>query len=177
VQRTSHAGGLGALPTRDRSAGEFHGRGCRPILARVDEPTIFTQAGGPGHCSTSTYSGSRPADRPDPRGFRLAQVEGREDARHHRRLGLPDPGGTRSGGQADEAKYGFKVDDTEGVSVTQSNISAEISNLVSHHPEGISLDLTLTQNATAATELAQAGFKGPIIAEDGAGNGTLRCGS
>jgi branched-chain amino acid transport system substrate-binding protein len=37
----------------------------------------------------------------------------------------------------------------------------------------LAFNVTLTQNATAATLAQQGGFSGPIIAEDGAGNGSL----
>jgi branched-chain amino acid transport system substrate-binding protein len=55
----------------------------------------------------------------------------------------------------------------------QSNIASEVSTLLSYHPDAIALDVVLTQNSTAATLLKQGGFSGPVIAEDGAGNGSL----
>jgi branched-chain amino acid transport system substrate-binding protein len=135
-----------------------------PILARVDEPTIFTQAGGPGTLLNKYIFRLTPLQTD-----RIPEAFAWLKSKDVKTLGIIDDSDfPTQAALAQEAQA-----DTEGVSVTQSNISAEISNLVSHHPEGISLDLTLTQNATAATELAQAGFKGPIIAEDGAGNGTL----
>src|SRR6185437_12784706 len=75
--------------------------------------------------------------------------------------------------QADGPKYGFKVTNMTAVLATQSDISSAVTKVLSSHPDAIDLDLAGTQNATAATEIKQGGFTGPIICEDGCGAGSL----
>ncbi len=145
-----------------------------PILARVNEPTIFTQAGGPGTLLNKYIFRLTPlqSDR-IPLAFQWLKSKDVKTVAVLDDSDFPTEAALASETAADGGKYGYKVVDTEGVTTSQSNISSEVSNLLSHHPQAVALDVVLTQNATAATELAQGGFHGPIIAEDGAGNGTL----
>jgi branched-chain amino acid transport system substrate-binding protein len=145
-----------------------------PILARANQPTIFTQAGGPGTLLTKYMFRLTPlqTDR-IPTAFqwlrskKVKKVAILEDSNFPTEVTLGQETTT------DASKYGFKVVGTSSVLAAQSNIASEVSTLLSYHPDAIALDVVLTQNSTAATLLKQGGFTGPIIAEDGAGNGSL----
>jgi branched-chain amino acid transport system substrate-binding protein len=145
-----------------------------PILARANQPTIFTQAGGPGTLLTKYMFRLTPlqTDR-IPTAFqwlrskKVKTVAILEDSNFPTEVTLGQETTT------DASKYGFKVVGTSSVLAAQSNIASEVSTLLSYHPDAIALDVVLTQNSTAATLLKQGGFSGPVIAEDGAGNGSL----
>jgi branched-chain amino acid transport system substrate-binding protein len=145
-----------------------------PILSRASVPTVFTQAGGPGTLLNKYMFRLTPlqTDR-IPLAFKWLQAEGVKTIAVLDDSDFPTEVSLAQETAADGPKYGFKVVGTASALAAQSNISAEISKLLSYHPQAIALDVVLTQNATAASELKQGGFTGKIIAEDGAGNGTL----
>jgi branched-chain amino acid transport system substrate-binding protein len=146
-----------------------------PILSRSNQVTIFTQAGSNGVLvGPSIY-------RMTPLQTTLFPLEMKwlQNQNHPKTIAaLTDSDFPTQVAEQDELQkiagnYGMTVSGTEEVLATQSNISSSVSKLVGEHPDAIALFVTLGQNATAATDLAQDGFKGPIIAEEGAGNGAL----
>jgi branched-chain amino acid transport system substrate-binding protein len=145
-----------------------------PILSRAGEPTIFTQAGGPGTVISKWMFRLTPlqTDR-IPLAFKWLQSQGVKTVAVLQDSDFPTEVSLAQETAADGAKYGLKVVGTASVLAAQSNISSEVSKLLSYHAQAVALFVVLTQNATAATQLKQGGFTGKIIAEDGAGNGTL----
>jgi branched-chain amino acid transport system substrate-binding protein len=145
-----------------------------PILSRASEPTIFTQAGGPGTLISKYMFRLTPlqTDR-IPLAFKWLQSQGIKTVAVLEDSDFPTEVSLAQETAADGPQYGFKVVGTASVLAAQSNISAEVSKLLSYHAQAVALYVVLTQNATAATELKQGGFTGKMIAEDGAGNGTL----
>lgn len=145
-----------------------------PIFSRAKEPIVFTQAGGPGTV-ISKYT------------FRMTPLQTTRihytfkwlKSKRVKTVGVlynttfPTEAALYKETAATGPKYGFKVVSGVGVQVTQSNISAQVTQLLASHPQAVCLDVVLTANATAATLLKQAGFTGPVCAEDGAGGGSL----
>ena len=145
-----------------------------PILARVNQPTIFTQAGGPGtvvnqyiYRMTTLQTDRYPLALQWLKSKGVKTVAALQDSNFPTEVTLTDEL------KAKAATYGINVVGTVSVLAAQSNISAEMSKLLSYHADALALNVVLTQNATAATLAQQGGFKGPVIAEDGAGNGSL----
>ena len=145
-----------------------------PVLARADVPTIFTQAGGPGTLLNKYIFRLTPlqTDR-IPAAFAWLKSQKVKTVAVLQDSDFPTEVSLAQETAADGPKYGFKVTATDSILAAQSNISAEVSKLASAGTDAVALDVLLTQNATAATELRQAGYKGDIIAEDGAGGGSL----
>jgi branched-chain amino acid transport system substrate-binding protein len=145
-----------------------------PILARANQPTLFTQAGGPGTVvnqyifrMTTLQSDRYPLALQWLKSKGVKTVAAIQDSNFPTQVVLTDEL------KAKAADYGLTVVGVVSALAAQSNISAEMSKLLSYHPDALALNVTLTQNATAATLAQQGGFTGPIIAEDGAGNGSL----
>ena len=145
-----------------------------PVLARAGIPTIFTQAGGPGTLLNKDIFRLTPlqTDR-IPAAFGWLKSQKVKTVAVLQDSDFPTEVSLAKETAADGPKYGYKVIATDSVLAAQSNISAEVSKLASAGADAVALDVLLTQNATAATELKQAGYKGDIIAEDGAGGGSL----
>jgi branched-chain amino acid transport system substrate-binding protein len=145
-----------------------------PILARVDQPTIFTQAGGPGTLLNKYMFRLTPLQTARiPAAFGWLEAQKVKTVAVLQDSDFPTEVSLAQETKSDGPKYGFKVIATDSVLSAQSDISAEVSKLISSGAKAIALDVLVTQNATAATEIRQGGFKGPIIAEDGAGGGAL----
>lgn len=146
-----------------------------PIFARSNQVTIFTQAGSDGVLvGPSIY-------RMTPLQTTLFPLEMKwlQNKAHPKTIAaltdsdFPTQVAEQTELQKTASQYGMTDIGNQGVLVTQSDLSSAVSKLVGEHPDAIALFVTLGQNATAATDLAQDGFKGPIIAEEGAGNGAL----
>jgi branched-chain amino acid transport system substrate-binding protein len=145
-----------------------------PVLARAGIPTLFPQAGGPGTLLNKDIFRLTPlqTDR-IPAAFGWLKSQKVKTVAVLQDSDFPTEVSLAKETAADGPKYGYKVIATDSVLAAQSNISAEVSKLASAGADAVALDVLLTQNATAATELKQAGYKGDIIAEDGAGGGSL----
>jgi branched-chain amino acid transport system substrate-binding protein len=146
-----------------------------PIFARAGQPTIFTQAGGPGTVLNKDIFRLTPlqTDR-IPAAFGWLESQKVKTVAVLQDSDFPTEVALANETKADGPKYGFKVTATDSILAAQSDIASEVSKLVSSGAQAVALDVLVTQNATAATELRQGGFKGQIIAEDGAGGGALK---
>lgn len=146
-----------------------------PILARSNKVTIFTQAGSNGVLvGPSIYRMTPLQTTLFP--LEMKWLQGQGGPKTIAALtdsDFPTQVAEQTELQKIAGNYGLSVSGTSEVLATQTNISSSVSKLVGQHPSAIALFVTLGQNATAATELAQNGYKGPIIAEEGAGNGAL----
>jgi branched-chain amino acid transport system substrate-binding protein len=145
-----------------------------PILARASQPTIFTQAGGPGTIVNQYIYRMTPlqTDR-YPKALAWLKSKGVKTIAAIQDSNFPTEVDLTDLLKAQAASYGLTVVGVVSVLAAQSNISAEMSKLLSYHADALAVNVVLTQNATAATLAQQGGFNGPIIAEDGAGNGSL----
>jgi branched-chain amino acid transport system substrate-binding protein len=145
-----------------------------PIMAKADQPTIFTQAGSAGvlvspyiyrmttlqvslYTLTMKWLGAQ-------RVKTVAVIQASD---------IPTEVRLTDELKADGPRYGFKVVAVESVLATQSNIASAMSSVLAAHAQALALNVVTTQNATAATLAQQGSFKGPIIAEESAANGDL----
>jgi len=145
-----------------------------PILSRANEPTVFTQAGGTGTLISKYMFRLTPLQATRiPKAYQWLQSKGVKTVGVLYDSTVPTLVTLYKETQKDGPKYGFKVTSAVGIAAKQSDISSSITKLLSSHPKAIALLVSGTANGTAAAELKQAGFSGPIMAEDGAGGGTL----
>jgi branched-chain amino acid transport system substrate-binding protein len=75
--------------------------------------------------------------------------------------------------QKDASAYGYAVKSTTAVSVTTTDFSAPVASALKPNPDVVAVFVQAAANATAVSQLRQAGFKGTILAQLGAGGGTL----
>jgi branched-chain amino acid transport system substrate-binding protein len=145
-----------------------------PIVARANQPTIFTQAGSSGVLVNKYIFRMTPLQTTQfP--LTLAWLKGKKV---HTISVLYDSDFPTQAQMAQELatlgpKYGIKVVGQQSVLTSQSNISSAVSKLAANHAQAVALLVLLSQNSTAVTDLSQSGFKGPIVAEEGAANGGL----
>ena len=145
-----------------------------PIVARAQQPTIYTQAGSSGVVLSKYIFRMTPLQTTQfP--LTLAWLKAKKV---HTISVLYDSDFPTQAQMAQELaklgpKYGVKVVGTQSVLTSQSNISSAVSNLAADHAQAVALLVLLSQNSTAVTDLTQSGFKGPIVAEEGAANGGL----
>lgn len=145
-----------------------------PILSRAGVPTVFTQAGGPGTLISKWMFRMTPLQTTRIKyAFKWLKSKKVKTVAVLYDTTFPTEAALYNETVSTGPKYGFKVVGSSAVKVTQSDISSAVTQLLSYHATAIALDVVLTANATAATELKQGGFSGPIIAEDGAGGGSL----
>ncbi|MBY6412597.1 ABC transporter substrate-binding protein [Rhodococcus sp. BP-252] len=76
---------------------------------------------------------------------------------------IPDMGG----------RYGFTVASTSAVQNTTQDFTAPIAKLLADDPDGIAIMMNGAQNATAVSQLRQAGFDGTLVTHTGSGAGNL----
>lgn len=145
-----------------------------PIMAKADQPTVFTQAGSDGvlvspyiYRMTTLQASLYPLTMKWLGAQRVKTVAVIQDSDIPTEVRLTDEL------KADGPRYGFKVVDVESVLATQSNIASAMSSVLAAHTEALALNVVTTQNATAATLAQQGSFKGPIIAEESAANAEL----
>jgi branched-chain amino acid transport system substrate-binding protein len=145
-----------------------------PIMAKAKQPSIFTQAGSDGvlvspyiYRLTTLQTSLYPLTMKWLGAQKVKTVGVIEDSDFPTEVQLTQEL------QADGAKYGYKVIAVKSVLAAQSNIASAMSSLLAAHAQALALNVVTTQNATAATEAQQGGFKGPIIAEESAANGEL----
>jgi len=145
-----------------------------PIMAKANQPTIFTQAGSPG-VLVSPYM------------YRLTTLQttlypltmkwlGTKDVKTVAVIqdsDFPTEVQLTNELKADGPKYGYKVIAVKSVLATQANIASAMSAVLAAHAQALAFNVVTTQNATAATEAQQGNFKGPIIAEESAANGSM----
>jgi len=145
-----------------------------PIMAKADQPTIFTQAGSDGvlvspyiYRMTTLQTSLYPLTMKWLGAQKVKTVAVIQDSDFPTEVQLTDEL------KSDGPTYGFKVVAVESVLATQSNIASAMSSVLAAHAQALALNVVTTQNATAATLAQQGGFKGPIIAEESAANGEL----
>jgi branched-chain amino acid transport system substrate-binding protein len=145
-----------------------------PILAKANQPTVFTQAGSDGTLVSSDMfrMTTLQTDR-YPLALKWLQSKGVKTIAVLQDSDFPTEVQLTQVLQSQAHKYGLSVVGVVSALAKQSNLSAEVSKLLSYNAQALALNVVLTQNATAATLAQQGHFTGPIIAEDGAGNGSL----
>jgi branched-chain amino acid transport system substrate-binding protein len=74
---------------------------------------------------------------------------------------------------ANASTYGYSVTDSVAVTSTTQDFSAPITSILKSKPQVVGLFVIGAANATAVTQLRQAGFTGTILAQIGAGSGEL----
>jgi branched-chain amino acid transport system substrate-binding protein len=145
-----------------------------PIFARSHQPAVFTQAGGGG-----VLIGPSIFRMTNQQATRLPLTLDWLHSRGARKVAvLQDSDNATLSGltqvvEADASGLHMQVVGVVSVLLTQSDISAAITKLLSYHPDAIQLNVQPTQNPTAVAEIRRAGFSGPIGAQDGAGGGVL----
>jgi branched-chain amino acid transport system substrate-binding protein len=72
-----------------------------------------------------------------------------------------------------EQKYGIRVVASKEVQSNTQDFTASISSLLAEKPGAVAVYLLGAQHGTFLKQLRQAGFTGPVIAANGAGNGNL----
>ena len=145
-----------------------------PIMAKANQPTIFTQAGSDGvlvspyiYRLTTLQTSLYPLTMKWLGAQKVKTVAVIQDSDFPTEVQLTNEL------KADGAQYGYKVVAVESVLASQSNIASAMSAVLAAHAQAIALNVVTTQNATAATLAQQGSFKGPIIAEESAANGEL----
>jgi branched-chain amino acid transport system substrate-binding protein len=145
-----------------------------PIMAKADQPTVFTQAGSDGvlvspyiYRLTTLQTSLYPLTMKWLGAQKVKTVAVIQDSDFPTEVQLTDEL------KADGPTYGYKVVAVDSVLASQSNIASAMSSVLAAHAQAIALNVVTTQNATAATLAQQGGFKGPIIAEESAANGEL----
>ena len=145
-----------------------------PILSRASIPTVFTQAGGPGTLISKYMFRMTPLQTTRiHQGYKWVQSKKVKTMAVLYDSTFPTEVTLYKETVNDGPHYGFKVVGSVGVQAAQSNISSAITRLLSYHAQSLAIFVVLTQNGTAATGIKQGGFSGPILAEDGAGGGSL----
>jgi branched-chain amino acid transport system substrate-binding protein len=145
-----------------------------PIMAKADQPTIFTQAGSDGvlvspyiYRLTTLQTSLYPLAMKWLGAQKVKTVAVIQDSDFPTEVQLTNQL------KADGPTYGYKVVAVESVLAAQSNIASAMSSVLAAHAQALALNVVTTQNATAATLAQQGSFKGPIIAEESAANGEL----
>jgi branched-chain amino acid transport system substrate-binding protein len=145
-----------------------------PIMAKANEPTIFTQAGSDGVLVspyifrlTTLQTSLYPLTMKWLGAQKVKTVAVIQDSDFPTEVQLTDEL------KSDGPKYGYKVIAVDSVLASQSDIASAMSAVLAAHAQALALNVVTTQNATAATLAQQGGFKGPIIAEESAANGEL----
>jgi len=145
-----------------------------PIMAKADQPTIFTQAGSDGVLvSPYIYRMTTLQTALYPLTMKWLGAQNVKTVAVIQDSDFPTEVQLTNELKADGATYGFKVVAVESVLAAQSNIASAMSSVLAAHAQAIALNVVTTQNATAATLAQQGSFKGPIIAEESAANGEL----
>jgi branched-chain amino acid transport system substrate-binding protein len=145
-----------------------------PILSRANQPTIFTQAGSSGVLLNKYIFRMTPLQTSQfPLTMKWLKSKGVKTVSVIYDSDFPTQAQMAQEMATDGPTYGIKVIAKQGVLTSQSNISSAVSQLAAAKAQGVVLLVLLAQNATAVTDLSQAGFKGPIVAEEGAANGGL----
>lgn len=143
-----------------------------PILSRAQIPTVFTQAGGPGTLVSNYMFRMTPLDSAGlKKAFSWLQSKGVKTLATIYASDVPTLADLSTEAQTDGSKYGFNVVGTTSVLAESSDISSAVTKVLSYHPQAIFIGLAGAQNATAAAQIAQAGFSGPIISDPAAGFG------
>ncbi|MCZ4078074.1 ABC transporter substrate-binding protein [Rhodococcus sp. H36-A4] len=70
-------------------------------------------------------------------------------------------------------KFGYTVSSTSAVQNTTQDFTAPIAKLLADNPDGIAIMMNGAQNATAVSQLRQAGFDGTLVTHTGSGAGNL----
>jgi branched-chain amino acid transport system substrate-binding protein len=147
-----------------------------PIADRGKTPIIFTQAGSAGVViGDYTFRATPPMSSYYPRVGDYLQEKNVKTMSVIYNASLPtlkEIGEKVLPGMAN--KLGFKILSSTAVQQTTQDFTAPISKLVGEKPDAAAILLVGAQNPTAMKQLRQAGFKGTVLGNSGAGAGNLK---
>ncbi|HVW43939.1 MAG TPA: ABC transporter substrate-binding protein [Amycolatopsis sp.] len=147
-----------------------------PIAQKAKLPTIFTQAGASGLLDAGDY-----IYRATPlqtsyfnKTLEYLQSKGVKKASLIYDTDVPTIVDLAHQFQDSSAKYGFTVAASEATTSKQVDVSSQISKLLAPQPDAIFVDVLLAHNVQVIKQLRQAGYRGLIVAQQGAGGGVLK---
>jgi branched-chain amino acid transport system substrate-binding protein len=148
-----------------------------PILAKANQPSIFTQSGGPG-VLLNKYMFRIPIAQPGiyPTLLKYLQSKGVKTVAVLQDSDYPTLVQMTGVLKTDAKKYGMTVKGVVSVLSTQSDISAAMTKLLSYHAQALAI-LTLSQDVTADTAARQGGFKGILTSCETDSSGDLAAGT
>jgi branched-chain amino acid transport system substrate-binding protein len=71
------------------------------------------------------------------------------------------------------SKYGYEVVSTQSTTSKTVDVSSQVSKMLSAQPDAIFVDVLQAHNVQVIKQLRQSGYNGLIVAQQGAGGGTL----
>ena len=145
--------------------------GISPIVDRAKLPTVYTQSASEGVLvGDYTYR----ATPPQPTMFPLS-LEHLHDLGVKRISVLYNSASPAIVEMAEQslpggaAEYGYEVVSSTAVQNTTQDFASSATKIAAERPDAVAMLLVGAQNATAMTQLRQAGFDGPVVGQTGAG--------
>jgi branched-chain amino acid transport system substrate-binding protein len=140
-----------------------------PILAKANQPTVFTQAGGDGVIVgpsivrlTAQQSSLLPLTMKYLKSKGIKTVAAIYDS------DFPTLSDLATEMSNTASKYGMKYVGSSTALLADSNIAPAVSKLLQYHAGAVAVFLAGAQNSSAASLISQGGFKGSVVAEESA---------
>lgn len=148
-----------------------------PILAKANQPSVFTQSGGPG-IILNKYIFRIPVAQPGiyTTLMKYLQSKGVKTVSILQDSDFPTLVQMANNMKTQGKAYGITVKGVVSVLSTQSDISSAMTKLLSYKAQSIAI-LTLSQDVTADTAARQAGFKGILTSCETDSSGDLAAGT
>lgn len=145
-----------------------------PVLAKADQPTIFTQSGGSGVLLNKYIARMAPLQTAlQPLTMKWLQSKGVKTVAVIDDSDNPTLVDMANKLKTEGSKYGLTVKGVSATTTTATDLSATVTSALNEGAQAIAMYVIQAQNATVATLATQGGFTGPIIAQEGAANGVL----